>query len=45
MMDFEGKEALLRRLADGTLSGTAEGSVPTPLTDGAAQAIKRAALA
>ena len=44
MMDFEGKDALLRRLADGALSGMPEGAVPTPVTDAASQAIKRAAL-
>ncbi len=43
MMDFEGKEALLRRLADGNLSGSAKGGAPTPLTDSAYQAQARAA--
>ena len=45
MMDFEGKDALLRRLAEGSLSGTPEGDFPTPVSDGAAAAVKRAALA
>ncbi len=44
MMDFEGKDALLRRLADGTLAGTPEGGAPTPVTDGAYGAMKRAAM-
>lgn len=42
MMDFEGKDALLRRLTEGELSGVPEKSLPTPVTDAAADAIKRA---